>query len=273
MAGAFEIGWEQFEAASLRLAGVTLRGTLAGAHPAPGGAWTLAPLAAADGTLRAEIVDAHLLFDADVTVPIRHGQVDFDDATVEHLGPDSRMGISPEGLYVDAANGRTYVYRFATSSLAGVDYERRAALLTPLVSDRGKLRLQEFVEGLLRQPADAQSAGLTAQSRLLLDRTSLSGELQPGDGLVAAPGLQGELAGAVEGRNALRIHSDALARGLRVEIPTLRIRNVVLQAKNAQLHCDEVTGALALRLAVEGGQVHFELELAEVLLSGVRVHP
>lgn len=74
------------------------------------GPWCLDPLGDANGTIRAEIIDAHLLFDADVTVPIREGRVDFNAATVEHVGPDSRMGASRLGLYVDAPNGRSYLY-------------------------------------------------------------------------------------------------------------------------------------------------------------------
>lgn len=270
MAGAFKIGVEKFEATSLRLAGMTLAGPVSLGLPSAGGSWTLAPLATADGTLRAEIVDAQLLFDADVTVTIRHGLIDFDDATVEHVGPDSRMGISPDGLYVDAANGRTYVYQFGSASAAGVEYERRAALLTPLVSDRGKLRLQEFVEGLLGQPAVGPGAGVTAQSRPLLDRTSLSADVQLGDGPLAALGLQGEMAGRAEGRNEVRIRSDAVARGFSIEMPSLRMTNVVLQAMGAAMHCDEVTGAIRLRLFVEGGQWRFTLELAEIQLTGLQ---
>ena len=85
-------------------------------------------------------------------MPIRQGQVDFKDATVEHVGPDSRMGVSRLGLYVDAPNGRSYLYQFPSAPVAGVEYERRGALLGPFVTDRGNLRLQEFGEWLLRKP-------------------------------------------------------------------------------------------------------------------------
>ncbi|QJW83340.1 hypothetical protein HK414_01260 [Ramlibacter terrae] len=122
-------------AESAELSGVKLSGPLVLPEGCkserPAAAWSLAPLAAAEGTLRAKILDAHLIFDADVTVPIRQGRIDFKDATVEHVGPDSRMGASRLGLYVDAPNGRSYLYQFPTSLVPGVEYEKRGALLGP----------------------------------------------------------------------------------------------------------------------------------------------
>lgn len=235
-------------------------------------AWTLAPLATADGTLRARIVDAHLMFDADVMVPIRQGQVDFNDATVEHVGPDSRLGVSTTGLYLDAANGRSDLYRFPTTPVAGVEVEQRAALLAPWVSDRGKLRLQEFLQGLLQQGAGPAGTGLTGPSRQMLDRASVSGDMQLGDGTLAVPGLRAELVGRAEGRNAVRIRSDAVGRGLAIELLSLSLRNVVLDATGGQVACDEVTGALTLRLRFDNGQLQVGADLAQVRMSGLRVH-
>ena len=255
-------------AATAELAGLKLEGRL-DFSGLPEGEWSLVPLAAADGVIRAEIVDAHLMFDAQVTVPIRQGQIDFDDATVEHVGPDSRMGVSKLGLYVDAANGRSYLYQFQATPIAGVEFERRG--LGPWVSDRGKLRLQEFAESVLRPAPRATGFGFTGQARLLFDRTAVSGEVQLGDGKFAAPGAQAELAGRSEGRNAVRMHSDAVGRGLTVDLSSLLVRNVVLKSGNTELGCDEITGAIKLRLFVEGAQVRFALELANMKISGLRL--
>jgi hypothetical protein len=271
----FESGQPQLaalQAASAEVSGAKLQGpvdALPAGHAA--GAFSLAPLAAADGTIRAEIVDAHLLFDADVTVPIRRGQIDFDDATVEHVGPDSRMGVSRLGLYVDAANGRSYLYQFAATPVAGVEFERRGALLGPWVSDRGKLVLQPFAEGLLGQPATAKGPGFTEQTRLLLDRTALAGELQLGDGPISAPGIRAELAGRAEGHNTLRLHSEAVGRGVTAAMASLRVRSVALEAMGARLECDELGGALTIRLLVEGGQLRLECEVADAKVSGLRL--
>lgn len=243
------------------------------AGQAAAGSWCLGPLATADGTIRAEIVDAHLLFDADVTVPIRQGRVDFDEATVEHVGPDSRMGISRLGLYVDAPNGRSYLYQFSSALVCGVEYEHRGALLGPWVTSRGKLRLQAFGEGLLRQAPVGQGQGFTDQARLLFDRTAVSGDVQLSDGKFAAPGMQADVVGRADGRNLVRLHSEAVGRGLTVEMAALSVRNAAWSSGATQMGCDELAAAVVLRLVVEGAQSRFALDLANMKISGLRLEP
>lgn len=251
------------------LSGVKVEGPLTFPSPGAAGSWKLGPLAAANGTLRSKIVDAQLLFDADVTVPIAQGEIDFGDASVENVGPDSRLGVSPQGVYVDAANGRTYLYEFRSTAIPGVEFERRGTLLGPWVSDRGSLQLEGFVEALL-SPAGGQAPGLTEQARRLLGRTSLQGEVRLGDGPLAGQGLQAELAGSAQGRNVVRVQSDAVSRGLRVEIDSLFARDAEFGVGPMQLHCDEVSGALTLRVVIEDAAVRFALELVKVKISGLR---
>lgn len=259
-----------FEAPGAELSAVKVQGPLVLAEPpAAEGSWRLGPLAAVEGHIRAKILDAHLLFDADVTIPIRQGLIDFNKATVEHVGPDSRMGVSRMGIYVDAPNGRSYLYQFPSAPVAGVAYERRGALLGPRVSDRGNLRLQPFGEALMRQGA-GHGPGLTEQARLLLDRTALSGEVRPGDGTVAAPGVQADLTGRAEGRNVVRLHSEAVGRGITGEMASLSVRNAVLKWRRTELSSGDIAGALTLRLFVEGTQLRFALELGSMKLSGLR---
>lgn len=256
----------------LRAAWDALRSAGAAAPDTPlADAWSLGPLGEADGTIRGEITDAHLLFDAEVTVPIRKGQIDFNDATVEHLGPDSRMGVSRLGLYVDAPNGRSYLYQFASAPLAGVEFERRGALLSPWVSERGKLYLKAFAETMLRQSGGGQDQGLTEQARLLLGRTALSGEVQLGDGLFAVPGLQVRLEGRGEGRNAVGMHSDALGQGLAIEMAALSAGNAVANWRGAQLGCDRITARLKLQLSVDGPHMRFILDIGNCKVAGTRV--
>ncbi|HEY0886560.1 MAG TPA: hypothetical protein VGE20_14815 [Ramlibacter sp.] len=288
---------QALEAAGAELAGVKVQAPLTFARPPGGqpyalhvhggaaatadvtsrppstGPWCLDPLGDANGTIRAEIIDAHLLFDADVTVPIREGRVDFNAASVEHVGPDSRMGVSRLGLYVDAPNGRSYLYQFPSAPVAGVEFERRGAALGPWVTDRGRLLLQAFGEGLLRQCTDARGAGLTEQARLLFDRTALSGEVRLGDGRFCVPGVQGETSGRAEGRNAIRLHSEAVGRGVTVEMASLLVRNAVLGVRNAGIACDEIAGALRLRLFVGESQVGFAFELANMKIAALRLEP
>lgn len=231
------------------------------AHQAAVDATSLAPLEAADGTLRGQITDAHLLFDADVTVPIRNGQIDFNDATVEHIGPDSRMGVSRMGIYVDAPNGRSYIYQFASAPLAGVEFERRGALLSPWVSERGKLRLRAFAESKLRQEIGQSHEGLTEQAKLLLGRTSLSGTLQLGDGLFAVPGLQASLEGRAGGRNAIALHAEAVGRGLTARMPSLALRDASAAWRGVHLRCDTLEACLQLQVVADGSGMRFTLEL------------
>jgi hypothetical protein len=257
------------QAAQPQASASAIGGTTAGTGAAAG--WSLGPLAAADGQIRAEIVDAHLLFDADVTVPIRQGGVDFNQATVEHVGPDSRMGVSRLGLYVDAANGRSYLYQFATAPVAGVEYERRSALPGPWGTDRGKLRLQPFLESVLRQPPSGPNLGVTEQARLLFDRTAVSGEVQLSDGRFAAPGVQAELVGRADGRNAVRLHSGAVGRGLTLEMNALSVRNAVLSLGDAQVNCADITGVLMLRLFADTAQLRLAFDLASLKIAGLRL--
>lgn len=265
------------QAAHAELSGVKLRGPLIAA-PAPGDtagqpaadSWSLGPLAGADGTIRAEIIDAHLAFDADVTVPIRQGQVDFSDATVEHVGPDSRMGVGQEGLYVDAPNGRSYLYHLPAGPVAGVEYEQRDALLGPWVSRRGALKLQAFAEGLLTQ---ARGTGFTAQARQLFDRTALAGEVRLGDGRFAAPGVQADFVGGAEGRNVVRLHSEAVGRGFTAEVASLSVQQAAANPGGMQLACADMTGKLMVRVFADGAQLRFELDLEDVRISGLRVNP
>ncbi len=236
------------------------------------GAWSLAPLATAEGAIRAEIVDAHLVFDADVTVPVRQGVIEFRDATVEHVGPDSRMGASRLGIYVDAPNGRSYLYQFSSSPVAGVEYESRGGMLGPWVANRGRLHLQPFVEWLLRQPASEQMLGVSEQARQLFDRTKVSGELRLGDGRLVAPGVRADLTGRAQGRNALRLHSEAVGRGLTLEMASLSVKDAVLGAGGSQARCGEVTGGLTLRVFVDGGKLRFAFELASLQMAGLHLH-
>lgn len=255
----------------IRAAWDAMRSAGAAAPGTPADAWSLGPLGEADGTIRGEITDAHLLFDAEVTVPIRQGQIDFNDATVEHLGPDSRMGVSRLGLYVDAPNGRSYLYQFASAPLSGVEFEHRGALLSPWVSERGKLYLKAFGETMLRHSGGGPGQGVTEQARLLLGRTALSGEVQLGDGLLAVPGLQVRLEGRGEGRNAVGMHSDALGQGLAIEMASLSAANAVADWRGAQLGCDRITARLKLQLVVDGPHMRFILDIGNCKVAGARV--
>jgi hypothetical protein len=230
-------------------------------------AWQLGPLSDAEGTLRSRITDAHLLFDADVTVPIRGGRIDFNDAKVEHVGPDSRMGVSKMGVYVDAPNGRSYLYQFAAAPVAGVEFEQRGALLGPWVSERGKLRLREFAESMLRQGRAGPGQGLTEQARLLLGRTALSGELRLGEGLVAVPGLQVHL----EEGAAIGLRSPSVGRGLTVEMASVSARDAAAAWQGVQVAVQRMSAKLQLVFTADGQGLRFALDLANGKAAALRL--
>ncbi|TWO72075.1 hypothetical protein FN976_04985 [Caenimonas sedimenti] len=257
------------EAASAELTDLALQGPLSFSAPAGAGPWKLGPLAEANGTVRAEIIDAHLLFDADVTVPVRHGRIDFKDATVEHVGPDSRMGVSRLGIYVDAPNGRSYLYQFPVTPLTGVEFEERGALLGA-VSDRGALLLQAFAEATMSQALHGPGLGLTAQARQILDRTAIEGEVRLGDGALAMPGLEAEFTGRAQGRNAVRLHSEAVGRGVTCDIPSLAVRQVFAKIGGAPFRCDDIAGAMLLRLSVAGTTLNGKTTWPKLELRGLR---
>lgn len=268
------------EASAAELSGVKVHGPMPIWSQAGGGStmgplaaasWHLGPLAAAEGSIRAEIVDAHLLFDAEVTVPIRQGGIDFKDATVEHVGPDSRMGVSRLGLYVDAPNGRSYLYQFSSPPVAGVKYEQRGALLGPFVTNRGSLQLQPFGEWLVQQPLGGQAHGVTEQARRLFERTAVSGDVQLGDGRFTAPAAQADFVGRAEGQNSVRLSSQAVGHGLTVEMASLSARDAVLGFAGRRIGCGQMVGALRLGLSVAGAQWRFALELGELRASAVRL--
>jgi hypothetical protein len=272
-ASAFGVEAASIEISSLRMAGplaMPAADPTVADQPADG-AWDLGALAGAHGTLNAKIRDAHLLFDADVTVPVVLGRIDFNDARVEHVGPDSRMGVSRMGIFVDAPNGRSYLYQFSSAPVSGVEYEKRGGFPNPLASNRGSLQLQPFAQALLRQGRPAHGLGFTDQARLLFERTAVAGELRLGDGRFAVPGLKAEFAGRSEGRNTVRLDSEAVGRGFTAVISSLLVRNVALHAAGRTVSCAEVTGELTLRLTVSGEEVRFALEVARLKLNGVRV--
>jgi hypothetical protein len=269
------------EVADVAVAGLALQGPVAmppqlrkmqdasssAAGQAAADAWQLGPLTDAEGTLRSRITDAHLLFDADVTVPIRGGRIDFNDATVEHVGPDSRMGVSKMGVYVDAPNGRSYLYQFAGATVAGVEFEHRGALLGPWVSERGKLRLREFAESMLRQGRGGPGQGLTEQARLLLGRTALSGELRLGEGRVAVPGLQLRL----EGRHAIGLRSPSVGQGLTFEMASVAARDAAAAVHGMQLAVERMSATLQLVVTADGDGLRFALDLAQGEAKGLRL--
>jgi hypothetical protein len=56
-------------------------------------------------------------------------------------------------------------------------------------------------------------------------------------------------------------------------MPSLSVRNAVLNASDTRLACDELNGALVLRVLLKGAQLRFEFDVPKIRISGLRAHP
>jgi hypothetical protein len=238
------------QAARARLQGVeiSLAGLDAAGHllPATCG-WRLEALEGLEGRIEALITDAHWSLDADVTLPIAEGRIDFNRVTVEHVGPDSSMGLSPMGLYVDAPNGRNYLYLFNTTHVPGATFERRGgSLFGAGVADRGALQLRPLVEGLLGGMTPGKPGhSVSAQ----IDRTRLSGMVQLGDGALGAGGHEVRLEGRAQGRNRVSLAAEAAGQELIARLPEFSASDARLEVRGLRVTCGRIAATLSLKLA------------------------
>jgi hypothetical protein len=188
------------------------------------GDWRFEALERMDGALRVFIRDAAWVVDADISIPVRAGRLDFDHVVVEHVGPNSAMGISRNGIYIDAPNHvRTDLFRFGSPTVPGAVFETRGAGFTgTAVSDRGSIELKAFVEAMLEAPAGQPVGGVASRDvEVMLDRTKLDGELRLGDGAIGTARHHVELAGQAQGRNRIGLTASVLGQRLVVRIPEL----------------------------------------------------
>jgi hypothetical protein len=229
----------------LRLEGARIEAPIVlppNAFGGPNTDWRLEPLSSLEGSMRADITDAHWVFDADVTIPIAGGRIDFDRATVEHVGPDSSMGISRMGVYVDAPNGRTYLYLFSATHIPGAVFERRGALFARRTGSRGSIELRPFVECFLSGvPMGALAAGI----RDIIARTRVSADLRLGDGVMGDERNRVVLAGREQGRNRIELSSVAAGEA------TLRVHDLSVAESRLEMSGKAfTTGPLSATLSL-----------------------
>lgn len=178
-------------------------------------------LAALEGLVHAFVTNALWFVDADISVPVRQGAIDFNDVEIEHVGPNSTLGVSPAGIHVEgpAKQRRMPVVTFGAPPPPGVSFATDSRL--PFVrSDRGRLDLLPFLQALLEAPRDApvaRPADASVAGALL--RTRLRGELQLGDGVLARGDQRVELAGRAAGKNRCTLDSPSLAQRLVIRVP------------------------------------------------------
>jgi hypothetical protein len=232
--------------------------------------WWLDPLGALDGTLHADIVDAAWIFDADVTVPISGGLIDFNRTTVEHIGPDSSMGVSRMGVYVDAPNGRTYLILLSATHVPGVHFERRDGGLLPSWSgDRGSVELQPLLECLLSGMHIGTFATGTGD---MVSRTRLRGEFRLGDGVIGNQRHRVVLAGRESGRNQVGLSSVPSGRGIVLRMTELSASEAHWESSGAVVE----TGALSATLSVQldaASTPAMLVSIAELTLHEISITP
>jgi hypothetical protein len=237
----------------------------------PAHAWALGPLAHLAGELRVHVTDAAWVLDAEVRLPIQAGGIDFNRATVAHVGPDSSMGLSRMGLYVDAPHGRQYLAMLDGTPREGMRFEHRGALLGSLVTDRGALLLAPLLQALL---AGTRPFTPAAGAHALLRRTRIEGQLRLGDGPLGQPGLGLVLTGAAAGRNQLTLASTA-GGGLLLRWPELSAAGLrwPLPGSGAA-SAESLAGNLSVEVkAGPAGRLRVALKAHELLLRGLRVEP
>jgi len=193
------------------------------APPAGAAALRLEPVGTVQGRLQVAIRDAAWVIDAEVTVPVVAGRIDFDRVVVEHVGPNSSMGVSREGVYVEAPNrDRIELLRFTSPAIPGVRYEQRGGFAGLRVTDRGSIDLRVFVEALLGASRDGPSWRLPDREvQAMLDRTKLTGELQLADGALGSGNDRLVLAGRADGKNGIALDAAVLGQRLVMHWPQL----------------------------------------------------
>lgn len=263
------------KAAELMLEGLRLQASLeaadlmsmAGSVHAP----VLDALRGMEGRLEAFVTDAAWILDATITLPVHHGRVDFDLVEVEHLGPDSSMGLSAGGLYVDAPQlGRRYLYVFTAALPAGLQTEQREGRRG--IADRGTADLPVLLAALLQATqAPGRWANQGAQGAAL-SRSRLAGELQLGDGELRAMNAGLHLCGHALGANRIALSSPGLDQGLLLRVPQLAATSLQAGLPGWQLHCERIDGQFSLD--VDGGwtrdqPLQLTLEAPRLTLRGL----
>lgn len=204
----------------------------------------LEPIGGMQGLLRVYIRDATWVIDAEITMPIAAGRIDFNRVVVEHVGPNSAMGLAPGGVYVEAPSlDRTELIRLAASPVPGARYETRGAF--GHVSDRGSLDLQGFVQALLASPAGQPLARLGGRDvEAMLDRTKLNGELQLGDGALGTPTAFLVLADRALSHNRLSLSGAVAGQRVIGRLPDLAASRATFELLGRQGTTGPVTASI-----------------------------
>jgi hypothetical protein len=244
----------------------------AAAEPGSDDALRLEPLGTVQGRLQMFIRDARWSLDAEITLPVVAGRVDFDRVVVAHVGPNSSMGVAAQGIYVEAPHrGRTELVRFAAPDLPGVRYEQRGGFIGR-VQDRGSVDLRAFVEAVL----DAGAGGPVGRpaggdTGTMLMRTKLSGHLQLADGAVGTARDHVVLDGRGNGRNGVSLTAAVVGQRLVLKIPEAAASHAAFEWQA----CAGSTGPIAAAVeahvtGLAGASPHVTVKLHRLTVRGLK---
>jgi hypothetical protein len=234
--------------------------------------WRMDALAGLKGQLRMHIDDAAWIVDAEVGVPIQDGRIDFNRMSVEHVGPDSPMGVSHMGIYADTPTGRDYLFQFALPHVPGARFEQRGSLFGARVSDRGTLDLKPFVESLLHNSGCGTPLGRPGRHAApALQRTRLSGELSLGDGVMGTRDQHVALAGQAQGRNRVGVSAASMGRQIVLRLPELLVASSLFSLLGLQGGSGAISGTVSVTASAPGQGAALRLAAERLSVQALRL--
>jgi len=237
-------------------------------------------MAELDGDIRAVITDALWIIDAEITASIVKGRIDFNRVIVEHIGPNSTMGIGPTGIHVTAPHrARVNLITFGAQPMPGVSLHAAGAPRSR-VRDRGRLDLAPFIQAVFASAPGHPMARLAdARLRGPLHRTRLSGELRMGNGRLGTATHSIVLTGREGGKNRIELSSLAIGKRLIVRAPQLAAASATLAVADKVLTTVAISAALDLHVigmqegANDTGSRAIAVAISEATLEHVRLAP
>jgi hypothetical protein len=177
------------------------------------------------------------------------------------------MGISRMGVYVDAPNGRNYLYLLSATHVPGATFEQRPAFLPTFVGGgRGSIELRPLLECLLGGTA---IGALATDARDMLARTRVSGDLQPGDGTLGDDRMQVELTGRARGRNRIQLAPAPAGAGIVLRVSEMEARAARFDLFGTTLSVGALAGALSVHATEAHPTPSVSLAIAELTLRDI----
>ena len=236
------------------LSAVMRDGSTEGVHLALDGDLRLEAIRGAQGLLHTFIKDALWRVDVEAIVPVVDGGVNLASIDVNHIGPDSRIGPSRNGISVyPPTGGAIEVLRFSS---ADID------------ASNGTLDLPSLIEHALRSTSSEPIAAVDERMRSAVLRTRLNGHVRLGNGALGNATRYAVLSGADAETNRVDVASAAIGeqvtfRRARLRASSARAATSGLEAEISDV-CAGIEGRILPKPAPSGrpSRIRADLELA-----------